>query len=369
MKITVATGALARVAKLASDVADKKSPMDMLKLSMLKVGPDGLSVSATNLTTSATSSVPYAGKKPTEGALAVDAAALFAAAKGFDGETTTLSADEKLRLTIECGGSKIALPGARAEAMPAIPAIDASKLHEVPAADFARIVLRGAYPVDGSVGAQIRGVIVEATGKELVVCGVSGHRLAEQRMPSPVPAFATVVNGAGLVRIVAALDEAEGNVRIGVQGGYFAACFDGTTVMVKLEGDKRMPYEQIFQRYQCDNVVTVNREVLLRATRLAALVSDQMSEKSLDSFRLGIEDGALVVKNSHQVKGDASTRIEMDDGGADIEVSLTWRYLVDALSHVDTDKVAVGFGDDVSPIVVRPVGREGELHLIMVRSK
>ncbi len=369
MKITVATEALARVAKLASDVADKKSPMDALKMATVKVAADGLSVSATNLATSATARVPYAGKKPIDGALAVDAAALCATAKALDGETTTLYADDKLQLTIECGGSKIVLPGAAADAMPAIPEIDASKLHEVPAADFARIVRRGSYPVDGSVVSRIRGVIVEATGKELVVCGVSGHRLAEQRMPATVPSFATVVNGTGLQRIVSALDDADGTARIGVQAGYFAACFDTTTVMVKLEDDKRMPYEQVLQRYQATNVVTVNREALLRATRLASLVSDQMSEKSLDSFQVGIDGGELVVKNSHHAKGDASTRIEAKGGGTGIFVGVTWRYLVEALSHVDTEAVSVGFGDEASPIVVRPVGREGELHLIMVRSK
>lgn len=369
MKITVDTKALERMTKLASEVADKKAPNDILRAALVKVTADGLSVSATNLVTSAMATTAASGKsKPTAGALAVDAAALHAAVKSFDGEAVTLSADEKLRLTIESGASKISLLGARPDAMPAIPAVDAYKLHEVDAAALARIIRRGAYPVDqtGSSGTQVRGAIVETDGAVLVVCGLSGHRLAEQRMPCSAPPFSAVVDSTGLARIVAALDAHGGTARMGLQGDYFAVAFDGAAVLVKLNRDeRRMPYEQVIPAHT--NVATVERDALMRAARLASLVSDQMSEKSLDAFRIGIADGSMFVRNSHATKGDASTEIETEGKCVDISVGLTWRYLTEALGHIDADKVSVAFGNDVAPILLWPTGQEGERHLIMVR--
>ena len=106
---------------------------------------------------------------------------------------------------------------------------------------------------------------------------------------------------------------------------------------------------------------------LLKACKAA----DIFAREAAHSARLriipgsDIEPGALEVSATAAETGSNETIVDATIEGEAVEIAFNVRFLVDVLSVIDTPNVAIETTSASSPGVVRPVGRDDFLHVIM----
>jgi len=63
--------------------------------------------------------------------------------------------------------------------------------------------------------------------------------------------------------------------------------------------------------------------------------------------------------------GENNSQIETKIVGNAIEVVFNYRYLLDGLNNIFSDKVILGFNTKTNPIVLKPIGDNSYTYLVM----
>jgi DNA polymerase-3 subunit beta len=107
--------------------------------------------------------------------------------------------------------------------------------------------------------------------------------------------------------------------------------------------------------------VEVGREALAGALRRAsAILADRAAPTVFE-----VKPGKLTVSCENLDLGNSQEEMDATYEGAEIRLGLNGRYVLDFLGVVDTDQIAAGVGDALSPTVFRPAGEDTYLCVIM----
>jgi DNA polymerase-3 subunit beta len=114
------------------------------------------------------------------------------------------------------------------------------------------------------------------------------------------------------------------------------------------------------------------RSVLPTAAFLKACKAAEIfARESAHSARLRVspgselEPGSVVISATSAETGSNETQVDATIEGEPIEIAFNVRFLMDVLSVIDTPNVALETTSAAAPGVLRPVGREDFLHVIM----
>ena len=108
-------------------------------------------------------------------------------------------------------------------------------------------------------------------------------------------------------------------------------------------------------------LINIGRMELLGALKRVSILS---SEKTHSVKILINSDGVTLISISPEV-GEAKEVIPLEYSGEPVELGFNARYLMDVLEAISQDVVQVGLIDELSPTVIKPVGDEVYISVIM----
>ena len=103
-----------------------------------------------------------------------------------------------------------------------------------------------------------------------------------------------------------------------------------------------------------DKRIEFERERLASAIKRVALLSNERSR----AVRFHMGSDLVEVASSSPDVGEAKEALIVDYGGTATQICFNAQYVLDFLSAVETDTVALEFKDEMSQAVMRPVGAE-----------
>ncbi len=112
--------------------------------------------------------------------------------------------------------------------------------------------------------------------------------------------------------------------------------------------------------------IVIDRDELLRAVKATSL----FTKGGLNDVvcRLEPKDqkrGTLILSSSNSSVGENKVTLECEMSGGENGITLNYRYLLDGLSHMESEHISIGVVDTQNPCVLRPVGDESFTYLIM----
>ncbi|MDE0506939.1 MAG: DNA polymerase III subunit beta, partial [Candidatus Poribacteria bacterium] len=209
----------------------------------------------------------------------------------------------------------------------------------------------------------LNGVYLCLTGEKTEVVATDGRRLAVATSDAlmPVPEEATgVILPLKAVREIMRTFEASTELKISLLENQIVFSDDESTLASRLVDGEYPKYDQIIPKDH-ENRITVNVENLLSATRRVALLANPKTF----SIRFDIQTDQIAVSSKAPDVGEAYETVGIDGGGGGLEVAFDARFLIDALSHIQTQEVLIEFKDALSAAVLKPVGEDNHLCLIM----
>ena len=205
----------------------------------------------------------------------------------------------------------------------------------------------------------LTGVLFESRAEGLRLVATDSYRLAVRDLPG------VGVEGSGLVpaRGLRELPRTVGSSKVLVGLGAREAVFEsdrGSLRLRLIEGTFPKYQSLLPERYP--NEVTVSKDSVLEALARVSLVAEDHIP-----VRLHLLDGGVEIAVTRQDVGAESEHLPGDYRGTDPEVSIAFnpRFLADGVGAVANDVVRIQVVDGLKPSVIRGVGDEDFLYLLM----
>ena len=217
----------------------------------------------------------------------------------------------------------------------------------------------------------LTGVLADLSESRLTLAAADGYRLSVRtsELPEPVPQDTSVIIPARALQELARIsgDEDE-TIEMILPPHRNQVFFHMTNIdLVSQLVDGMFPnYKQIIPKTHATRTVMNTRD-LLNAIRVALL----FARDSANIVRLNIlpgeevESGRVIVSATSAELGDNVSELDGSIEGEPIEIALNAKYLVDVLSVIEAAQVSIETTTPSSPAVVKPVGSEDFVHVIM----
>ena len=110
--------------------------------------------------------------------------------------------------------------------------------------------------------------------------------------------------------------------------------------------------------------IVAQREELLQATRLASL----FARDSANMLRFQVDPSAetpLVISANAAEVGDNTAKVDATVNGQNTTIAFNSRFIADALGSLTAPEIALELGGPLAPGVVKIVGDDSYLHVVM----
>jgi DNA polymerase-3 subunit beta len=180
-------------------------------------------------------------------------------------------------------------------------------------------------------------------------------------MPAPVGLKRDIIVPAKALSLVGRSVET-GNVGITVSDTHIMFTFDKSVLISRLIDEVYPNYESVIPRDN-DKIMTVKREGLLSSMRRVSLYASA----STHQVRFDIKKESLTITAQDiDFGGEAREKVACTYGGEDLEIGFNSTYMVDILSHLESEDISFAFGTPTRAGIVTPVGESDGEHVIML---
>ena len=367
MRCTVSPSALSACLALVSRAVSPRSTLPVLGNVLLETELEGLRVTATNLDLTISTLVPATVLE--EGRVTVPARLLSEYVASLDEAPCTMELDQATQIIhITCGIQHTNLHGIDAVEFPPLPMRETQAVIEVDAAALQQAIAQTSVAASGDEQTPVlTGVLLHVDGGRLTMVATDRHRLAVKTLDveskgEGAPAGAVIVPARHLGEVARAINPSRPQVGIAFSDARNQVFFVLRDVEISsrlIEGNYPN-YTQVIPA-QSTTIAILPTDVLIRNARTASV----LARDAANPLRLRAHDGELEVQAQAAEVGDHDAALPARIEGEEVQVAFNARYLLDALQAIDADDVSLGFNGPLQPAVLRPVGRDDFLCIIM----
>ena len=324
----------------------------------LEVRGDTLTVTGTDLELSIRLTVAVGGER--DGAVVVPARLVADIVRSLPSGAVEVALGED-EVSISAGRSQFSIRPLGLDDYPVQvePATEPVTLSSSAVAEALRQVVRAASTDDAR--AVLTGVLIAAEDDGVRLVATDSYRLAVRDLAE------TDILSAGqkvlvpsralqeLQRVLGGAEQLE--VRLGARDAVFES--GGTRLTTRLIEGEYPNYRNLLPS-SYPNTLTVGRESLLEALRRVKILAQDATP-----VRLHLGGETLRLSAITQDVGTASEEIDASYDGAEMTVAFNPDYLSAGVDAIDAEEVTLSTLDPMKPAVVRPVGRDDYLYLLM----
>lgn len=372
MKLSCTKENLNQGLSVVGHLSAKNANLPILNNVLLRADVGGLRLTATNLDITVTSQVRGKVDQPGEYTLP---SRLFS-------DYVSLLPDERVdldlldaSLSVVCGSSKTKINGMPSGEFPLVPQITGGTKFMIPVAALETALSRTLFAVATSEARQVlTGAFMSFVGetKSLTVAatdsyrlgestvGLKGEVMGERRVIIPARTLAELRRIIGVLKDSAEMPE---ELEVELTDSQVAFRYGSAEILSRTLDGVYPPYREIIPK-QVKTEIVINRAAFIQAVRRTSL----FSKVGLFDVRLGVKAGGKELHLSAADTGRGENTVAMDAEviGEDNAVTLNYRYLLDGVGAMSSEKIVIKLIDGVNPCVVVPKEETGQPYLYIV---
>ena len=362
MELVVRKNDLLRELQLFQGIVERKNTIPILANVLMEAKGDELRFLATDLEVGLRSRCTAAVSKG--GSLTLPAKKFYEIVKSLP-ETDIRIAEDK-------GGVKVAadrfdsrmqtLPREDFPTLPETGGAGGTERATLPRAAIKEMVGKTAFAITGEdTRFFLNGALFVLRPDTMSLVATDGHRLALVTVARDAGGAKTDADEVKAILPKKTLGELsrllqEGDEDIQYERGENHLFFEvGGRLLISRMIDGQFPaYERVIPKGN-DKRIEFERDRLTSAVKRVALLSNERSR----AVKFQVEKGKVDVTSSSPDLGEAKETLPVDYSGPAMQICFNAQYVLDFLSAVSTDVVALELKDEVSQAVMRPVVAEG----------
>ncbi len=362
MKFKVEAIKLSEKLGLIQGIAERRATMPVLSHVLVSSLNDKLEIVATDLET--TMSAWCSATVLKAGSLAVPARKLYEIVKELPQGEIEIEDIGNHWVQLRTPSATFKIAGLPSEDFPAIPELSSEHLFSAESSVIDDMITKTIFAVSpDDLRRNLAGIYFQKTGKHnLRFVATDGHRLSfvERDIKSEVKLGRGVVvpkKGVAELRKIVKLSE---NIGLGFGKNFFMAESDGTILIVRLIDAEFPDYNQVIPEGTKSSFQVKQSEFLSAIRRVSILSSDKTK-----SIKLTINKGEMTLLSVSPELGEAKEVVPIEFTGDSVELGFNARYLMDVLEVIGEETVQLGISDELSPALIKPVGEELYISVIM----
>ncbi len=372
MKVTVLQENLARGLGIVSRAVSPRSTLPVLANILLATDEGRLRLSATNLELGITCWI--SARIEDEGSTTVPARIFVDLVNTLQSEQVALSLDTQTQtLNIISGTSTNDIKGIDAQEFPPLPVPDLDGAVQLNVLDFKEMIQQVAFSASTDEARPVlMGVLMQVENDQITMAAADGFRLSVRtdKLSGPAPQSVNIIIPARalneLARIASDGDETISMVVPKGRGQVIFRVKDVELVSQLIDGS--FPdYQQIIPRSYKSRTL-ISTASLLKACKQAEIFAREGSNVArldIKAAKGEMDPSEVEISATSEETGKNETIIEATVDGSSVLIAFNVKYLREALEIIKSPNVALETSAPNAPGVVRPVGDESYLHVIM----
>ena len=364
MKFTVESSELQKALMKISGVVPSKSTLPILENILFSLSTNSLKLVATDLEISMSATLDVKGNE--DGSIAVPAKRVMDTLRAlpetqlmFHADTTT----NKIRMITDNG--EYNLVGEGSQDYPAVPEFKGESEIVFDGSLIGSMITKTIFSVStDELRPSMTGLLLQFKSNGMTAVATDGHRLvrviysnvqqAKQHKDIIVPAKA-------LILVSKAIET--GSNTLSVNTTHIKFSFKNFTLTSRLIEESYPNYESVIP-LDNDKKLQIDRNLLLSSVRRVSLYSSNTTHQ----VRFSVKKNELkITAEDIDFGGEARERIACAYSADDLEIGFNATYLVDILSHIDSDEVVFSFSSPVKAAIITPTtAKENEEVLMLV---
>lgn len=372
MKVTVLQENLARGLGIVSKAVSPRSTLPVLANVLVATDEGRLRLSATNLELGITCWI--AARIDEDGSTTVPARTFSDLISVLPGDQVHLTLDVKTQsLNVKSGTSTNDIKCIDAQEFPPLPVPDLEGAVQVNVGDFREMIHQVAFAASTDEARPVlMGVLVQVEKDKMTMAAADGFRLSVRKAllatPAPAPVSAIVPAQAlkELARVAADGEEPIYMVLPKGRGQVIFRVKDVEVVSQLIDGT--FPdYQQIIPRSYKSRTL-VSTASLLKACKQAEIFAREgsnVARLNIKSTQGDLQPSEVEISAVSEETGKNETIVEATVDGGGLLIAFNVKFLREALEIIKTPNVALEMSTPIAPGVVKPVGDDDFLHVIM----
>ena len=279
--------------------------------------------------------------------------------------------EQPVGISVKCARFSAQINGTPASDFPPVPTVESGVAGQIAPGvlnDAIKHVTIAAATEDSRP--VLTGIKVEITGDDFTFAAADGFRLAvyKGKLLEPLPEDVDFIIPARALNEVSRLTGGQTDpVEFTVTPSKNQALFrlNNIEIVANLLQGTFPNYQQLVpDKY--DTRAVVNREEFIRATRAASIFAREGS----NIVRLMVdgsdeEDSKMMIQSKSEEVGENKGEVDAEIEGGEAKIAFSSKYLTEVLNALETNKVALETTTPSSPGVIKPVGNDNYVHVVM----
>ncbi len=275
-------------------------------------------------------------------------------------------------LVVECDNYKTQINGLSSSDFPIIPDVKKEKVININNKSFCEGLSQIIdIPSPSKMKPEISGILFLFSGKKLKIVATDSYRLTEKVInlkESVKDSFSFIIPQKTAKEVVNIFKEEEKDIDVVINSNQilFEVKMKETDhpqvqLFSKLiEGDYP-DYESIIPSENKTQVV-LEKEDFLNKIKAASVFSGRVNEVNL---HVNPKKEEVVITSESPDLGDYNAVIPANIEGDEVKISFNYKFLSDGLVNIKSSQVLLGFNGESNPGVIKPVGKEDFLYVVM----
>lgn len=352
MNIFVEKSLFADELKLFQGIFEKKSLMDILQNIKVTALEDGtVELVATDLEIGLSSTFQVDVREP--GTFTVDGKDLYDLISRMPEGLVEISENNDLQIIInnEAKTSKYKLLGLQSSDYPQLPTAELTSPVNIVMKKLASMINKSYYIISPEMKFNLGGALMSITAERLEMAATDGHRLAYLYYDSEintVEPIEFIISRKTLLELLKICDDGE-----------LEFCFDKNNLFFKHKHhilssriiDQKFPnYKAVIPEkttfktiLKTDEILQVLRRILIFKTRNNGVM-------------FGFSHNKLILERTTAEKGEAHDELNIDYSGNPINIAFNGNFILDFLTHIESEEIEISMNDAESSFVFKPLG-------------
>lgn len=362
MKIEAIKEQLEEALGKANKIAGRNPSLPVLAGFYLDARDNLLTIKATNLDLGISIKVPVKVVEP--GIVVVPANVITSFVSSLSTDRNITLSTKAQTLEIKTKTTKTTIKTLPHEDFPIIPEIGEDNNFSIPARDFVFGIRSVIYSAAvGSIKPELSSIAITHEGEFLVFAATDSFRLAEKKIKiKKVPHFKQIlVPQKNALEIIKIFDKGEEEISISIEEHQMAMRTNGVYLTSRIIEGNFPDYRQVIPK-EAVSTATILKQDLLNSLKTSLIFSDSFNQLSLKVLP---KEKKFEIESKNSTIGESVQNVDAVLEGEDIAINVNHRYFTDCFQSLMTDSLALSFSGQAKPMVIRGVGDQSFLYLVM----
>jgi DNA polymerase-3 subunit beta len=337
MRFIVSTSTLLKQLQSVSGALSNSTVLPILENFLFEIKEGNLTISATDLQTSMTTSLTVEAKE--NGRIAIPSRILLDTLKSLPEQPIAFNIDDTtFAIEINAGDGKYKLSGENGEDFPKIPVVENASSVNLPASVLAEAINKTIFAVSNDeLRPAMTGVYCQLSTSSLTFVATDAHKLVRYRRKDAKAASTAsfILPKKALNLLKSALPSEDINVSVEYNSTSAFFKFSNINLVCRLIDERYPDYEAVIPKNN-PNKLTIDRQAFLSSLNRVAIYAN----KTTHQVRLKINGSELNISSEDiDFANEAHERLSCQYDGEDIEIGFNAKFLIEMLKNLACEEV------------------------------